>query len=111
MPIPERKYYGSFAQLEDGVGALRLLCDDFEKRKKHLPKSVKKPLGITFATSNSAIFPISQLCEALNNIENVKCDFVEIKNSFFGEDVIVAGLITGKDLINQLSGKKIPTLI
>lgn len=111
MPIPERKYYGSFAQLEDGVGALRLLCDDFEKRKKHLPKSVKKPLGITFATSNSAIFPISQLCEALNNIENVKCDFVEIKNSFFGEDVIVAGLITGKDLINQLSGKKIQTLI
>lgn len=110
-PIPERKYYGSFSQLEDGVGALRLLIDDFEKRKKHLPKSVKKSLEITFATSNSAIFPISQLCEALNSIENVKCDFVEIKNSFFGEDVIVAGLITGKDLINQLSGKKIQTLI
>lgn len=110
-PIPERKYYGSFSQLEDGVGALRLLIDDFEKRKKHLPKSVKKLLEITFATSNSAIFPISQLCGALNNIENVKCDFVEIKNSFFGEDVIVAGLITGKDLINQLSGKKIQTLI
>lgn len=63
-PIPERKYYGSFSQLEDGVGALRLLIDDFEKRKKHLPKSVKKLLEITFATSNSAIFPISAALRA-----------------------------------------------
>ncbi len=111
LPIPERKYYGTFAQLEDGVGALRLLMDDFEKNKKHLPKSVKKPLKLTFATSNSAVFPISQLVEALNGVENVECDLVELKNSFFGEDVIVAGLITGKDLINQLKNKKIHTLV
>ena len=111
VPVPQRKYYGTFAQLEDGVGALRLLIDDFEKRKKQLPKSVKKPLNLTFATSNSAVFPISKLTGALNAIENVECDFVELKNSFFGEDVIVAGLITGKDLISQLKNKKIQTLI
>ena len=40
-PIPDKKYYGSFAQIEDGVGALRLLIDDFEKNKKKLPKSLK----------------------------------------------------------------------
>ena len=28
-PVPEKKYYGNFAQIEDGVGALRLLMDDF----------------------------------------------------------------------------------
>ena len=32
--IPPRKYYGNFSQIEDGVGALRLLLDDFEKTKK-----------------------------------------------------------------------------
>ena len=83
----------------------------FEKRKKHLPLSVKKPLRLTFATSNSAIYPIYQLVKALNAIENVECDLVELKNSFFGKDVIVAGLITGKDLINQLKSKKIQKLI
>ena len=36
MEIPPRKYYGQFAQIEDGVGAIRLLIDDFEKRKKKL---------------------------------------------------------------------------
>lgn len=110
-PIPERKYYGTFAQLEDGVGALRLLADDFEKRKKDLPAALKKPLNLTFATSNSAVFPISKLTKALNEIKNLQCDFVELKNTFFGEDVIVAGLITGNDLISQLKDKNIQTLI
>ncbi len=27
--LPSKKYYGNFSQLEDGVGALRLLLDDF----------------------------------------------------------------------------------
>ena len=31
----------------------------------------------------------------------------KIKNDFFGHTITVAGLITGKDLINQLSDKKL----
>jgi len=27
--IPLKEYYGNFSQLEDGVGSLRLLLDDF----------------------------------------------------------------------------------
>ena len=50
-PIPEKKYYNNFAQLEDGVGAIRLLMDDFAKRKKKLPKTLKSSKEITFAVS------------------------------------------------------------
>ena len=54
-PIPDKKYYDTFAQLEDGVGAIRLLTDDFEKRRKKLPKSVKTPLNLTFAVAQSSV--------------------------------------------------------
>ena len=37
--------------------------------------------------------------------------FITLKNNFFGDNVIVAGLITGKDLISQLKDEKIENLI
>ena len=34
----------------------------------------------------------------------VKIDVYQIVNNFFGHSITVAGLVTGKDLINQLKG-------
>ena len=36
---------------------------------------------------------------------NVEVDVVSIRNEFFGETITVSGLITGQDLIRQLSSK------
>lgn len=110
-PIPKRRYYGNFSQIEDGVGALRLLMEDFEKTKKKLPKSVKNPKKITFATTPSAFKIMAGIVEELNKIENLCCSVFELKNNFFGENVIVAGLITGRDLIAQLEGRQIENLV
>lgn len=110
-PIPNRKYYGDFAQIEDGVGALRLLMDDFEKTRKKLPKSIASKKEITFATTPSAKKVMSVIVSELNNIQNLECSVVELKNEFFGDNVIVAGLITGKDLIKQLKDKNIKNLV
>lgn len=111
--IPPKKYYGNFAQIEDGVGALRLLFDDFEKHRKKLPSSLKTPKNITFATSSSAVAALREIVKELNKIENLTCTVVELKNNFFGANVTVAGLITGEDLIAQLKarGEKIERLV
>ena len=110
-PIPDKKYYGSFSQLEDGVGALRLLTDDFEKRKKKLPKKLKTQLELTFAVAQSSVKIFKDIVNELNCIENCHCEIAELKNGFFGDNVTVAGLITGRDLINQLKGKNIKKLV
>ena len=36
---------------------------------------------------------------------NVDVDVISIRNEFFGETITVSGLITGQDLIRQLSGR------
>ncbi len=110
-PIPDKKYYGSFSQLEDGVGALRLLIDDFEKRKKKLPKKLAKSVKYTFAVAQSSINVFKDIVDTLNLIENFNGEIVELKNEFFGSNVTVAGLITGQDLINQLKEKDIENLV
>ena len=51
------------------------------------------------------------IIEELNKIGNLKCNLINLKNNFFGENVTVAGLITGNDLINQLKDKDIKILL
>ena len=40
--IPECEYYGNFSQLDDGVGSLRMIMDDFDELD--LPQKTEKPL-------------------------------------------------------------------
>ncbi len=100
--LPDKKYYNGFYQLEDGVGALRCLIDDFNKRKSKIPKSVKHKKQFTLACSVSAYKAFSMFCSEFNKVDNIEIIPVGIKSEFWGKDINVAGLITGGDLINQL---------
>ena len=44
-----------------------------------------------------------------------KCDcdieVVKIKNNFFGENITVSGLLTGVDIVEQLKGKELGTVL
>lgn len=103
--LPDKTYYNGFSQLEDGVGSLRCLIDDFNKRIKKVPKSVKTKKEYTLACSVSAQKAFFMFAEQLNKIENINLQVIPIKSEFWGKDVSVAGLITANDLINQLKGK------
>lgn len=102
--IPPAKYYGNFAQLEDGVGAIRMLLEDFKKLT--LPKALKKPLKILFATSYAAKTALDEICSKLNRIKNLTAEVVPVKSNYWGRDITVAGLITTDDLIEALNGKE-----
>lgn len=104
--IPSKKYYGNFSQLEDGVGALRLLLDDFAKEKKRLKKSINNQLTLIFATSKLAKPAIKEICEELKKIKNLKTKVIAINSDYWGENISVAGLITSEDLINAIKPYK-----
>ena len=95
--IPPAKYYGNFAQLEDGVGAIRMLLEDFKQLE--LPKSL-------FATSYAAKAALDEICSKLNRIKNLTAEVVPVKSNYWGRDITVAGLITTDDLIEALNGKE-----
>lgn len=100
--IPSKEYYGNFSQLDDGVGALRLLLDDFNEQKKRLPKTLKSQLNLIFATSQLAQPAIVQISRELNKIEDLKSKVISVKSNYWGENISVAGLITSDDLINAI---------
>lgn len=107
--IPPTKYYGNFNQLEDGVGSIRMLLDDFKSRK--LPKKIKTPLKLSFATSYAAKYAIDKIAEKLNKIKNLSVTVNPVKSDYWGQDITVAGLITTDDLIKTVKNIDIDIVI
>jgi len=99
-PIPPAKYYGNFSQLDDGVGSLRMIMDDFDELK--LPPKIDKKLKICFACSVAATKAFEYISEGLNKIVNLKCSVNPVKSTYWGKNITVAGLITSEDLINSI---------
>lgn len=105
LPIPSAEQYEGYLQLENGVGMVRLLLDEFMETLNTLSGD-EKMRQCSLATG-VLIAPVLQklvdcLCE---KYPNTKIKIYAVENDFFGHDITVAGLLTGKDLIAQLKGK------
>ncbi len=110
LDVPDKKYYGDFLQIEDGVGAIRLLEDSFYKNLKKLPKKIKSKTKLTVLSAKTASNIFKKLFKQIN-IENLELEVLVAKNGFFGDKINVAGLITGLDIINTIKDKNIENLI
>lgn len=108
--FPEEERYDGYIQLENGVGMMRLLKNEFEEAFRQVIESadyeknketVKRTL--TIATGKLAYPTIAQLAKRMMEaFPNLKIQVYCIRNDFFGEAVTVAGLVTGQDLIKQV---------
>ena len=69
-------------------------------------KTAAHPRHVTIATGMLACPTIKRLTEEITSVfPSVRADVVPIRNDFFGEQITVSGLITGRDLIRQLGGR------
>jgi putative radical SAM enzyme (TIGR03279 family) len=105
LKIPSYEAYEDFYQLENGVGMVALLKKEIEDNIKRLPSGLLTKRKISIATGISAGEFLEKFLSPLKNSVHLDFEIYPIKNNFFGDLVTVAGLITGRDLIDQLSGK------
>lgn len=106
-PLPEYDYYGDFSQLENGVGLTTLLRHDFYDCLEN-DEFEAEPFHAAIATGKLAYPLLCELSEAaMKKYPEIKLDVYMIENEFFGKNITVAGLVTGRDLINQLKDKNI----
>ena len=103
-PIPPAEFYGDFAQLENGVGLMANLKQEFYDALKSCEfPNVKRHVTVITGTANYT-FLNSLLDEIRIKCNNLTCNVFAIVNSFFGDTINVTGLVTGGDIIKQLSG-------
>lgn len=107
LPIPPAPFYGDFDQLENGVGLMASLKQEFLDALEDFvpPASSRK---VTLATGVAAHpFLDTLLDELRQRCHNLTCNVVPIVNDFFGDTITVAGLVTGGDLLKQLRGREL----
>lgn len=105
--LPQADCYEDYPQYENGVGMLHSLIEEFEDALENTEYNGQKR-NISIATGYSAFDTIKKLAEmAEARFPELRCRVYAIRNDFFGETITVAGLITGQDLISQLSGKEL----
>ena len=107
LPIPPAPFYGDFDQLENGVGLMASLKQEFLDALEDFvpPASARK---VTLATGVAAHpFLDTLLDELRQRCHNLTCNVVPVVNDFFGDTITVAGLVTGGDLLKQLQGREL----
>lgn len=107
LPVPEAECYEGFPQIENGVGLVSSMREEFDSAIG-LVQRKKYNREITLVTGELAYEFINSLAMRLAAVaEGLKINVYPIKNNFFGGGVNVSGLVTGGDIIEQLKGKQI----
>lgn len=139
LQLPKYKDYGSFPQLDNGVGILRLFQKEFLdaffanikkevatqrlQGKSSLYHNIKKhpyfgkrqhkfvpTIGIITGTA-AAGFMTNIVKTFAKKHPYSQIDVRPIRNTFFGETVTVSGLLTGQDIITQLKQSFVPSIL
>ena len=105
LPLPEEDYYEGYRQLENGVGMLRSLEQEFlSAMKLEEPDAVSRPFTIATGVA-AAPFMRDLMAKAKAYFPRLDTEVIAVENDFFGHTIDVTGLLTGQDIAAQLRGR------
>ena len=102
---PSYKAYEDFPQLENGVGMTVLFEHEFFRALRAI-KVMPRKTHVSIITGTAAYPLIERLCSEICS-HDIIVDVYMIKNHFFGETITVSGLVTGRDILDELKGKEL----
>lgn len=101
--IPAKSHYGDYPQIEDGVGMVRSFVNEFGKITKRIERDANANLqnkSGTILTGTLFAPVLRKLVHKLNDRFGSQLIVEPVENGYFGGDVSVAGLLTGRDLLS-----------
>ena len=101
--IPGRASYGSFAQIENGVGLVRRFQDEASSlfRRRRWPGGAP---GGTVVTGCSAFPLVAEFLKEFSSRAGARFAAVPVVNRLMGESVTVTGLLGGNDIAEAVRG-------
>lgn len=106
--MPSEESYDGYLQLENGVGMVRLLLQEFAEAIREEKEEQREIAAreISMVTGTLMYDYIQIMLEQVRQLyPQLRFRLYPIVNHFFGENITVSGLLTGQDIIDQLSGQ------
>jgi putative radical SAM enzyme (TIGR03279 family) len=114
LPIPKEEYYRDFPQLENGIGIVRIMKDNWVENKADFINDILQlNKQIVFISGISIKFVLEGIIDEINSeVGKNIARIIPIVNDFFGHTVTVSGLLTAEDIFNQveLADNEIPVI-
>jgi len=101
--MPGISEYEDFPQIENGVGLIRRFEDEVEQGIGDFKTLKYKKVSVATGTDFAPF--LKKIAKNLNRIYNITVNVYAVENDFFGPEVTVTGLLTGRDIAAQLKGK------
>ena len=113
--LPDEDYYEGYSQIENGVGMITSLVTEFNDEMNFLDEYLENyeaPRKVSIATGVASYDTIKKMAVRLEaEVDGLEINVYKIINYFFGESITVAGLLTGKDMSEQLQDKDLGELL
>ncbi len=101
--IPPENFYDGYPQLENGIGMIRLLLENWKINKHDFISDIQEiNEQIVFITGKLAYSTITGISDEINLLHTNKTRTVEVINNAFGKNVTVAGLLNASDILDQV---------
>ncbi|MFW5648458.1 MAG: DUF512 domain-containing protein [Candidatus Alkaliphilus sp. MAG34] len=104
--FPAYESYDGFPQLENGVGLVTKFKHEFYQYLRTLQGTIEIYKHVTVVTGTAACRLIREICDDLvKRVKHLKIEVVCVENRFFGGHISVSGLVTGRDIYDNLKDK------
>ena len=104
--IPHSDTYHGFPQIENGVGMIASLREEFYDALADAPETCPDR-NVTLVCGTAPYDFLSSLKDAVKEkYPNIDITVEKITNDFFGHEITVSGLLCGCDIITQLKERK-----
>ena len=107
--VPDAPRYDGFAQLENGVGMVRQLLDEWQMLKSKLPAAGFRSGVLACGTLVAPV--LCRIVEELNAKVGSELRVVAVENRLFGPVTTVSGLLGGQDVLGALTGKRLGEVV
>ena len=105
LPLPEEEAYEGYPQIENGVGMLRSFYEEASDTLSERGGEAAVARTVSVATGVAAAPMIERIAaQVAEKNPNLSIHVYTIKNRWFGESITVSGLLTGRDIAEQLTG-------
>lgn len=104
--VPRASAYEGFPQIGNGIGLVRKFLDSAYRSLRLLPRRLRSPRTVSVVTGRLAA-PLLEWWAETVSARRLNVNVYPLTNRLFGEMVTVAGLISGKDIIEDLRGREL----
>ncbi|MFM7426362.1 MAG: TIGR03279 family radical SAM protein [Elainella sp.] len=102
VDLPPASHYEDYPQIGNGVGSIHQFLEQFRTAAKRLPARLDPPRRLTWVVGNAVEYAFQPIVARLNQVEGLTVQLAPLRSEYWGQQITVTGLLTGKDLLQGL---------